>query len=168
MTGSPAKRTKAQVKKIKAIPKGQLSTTGRQYLCTMRTVEGTHSTFCFMKPHFIPSKKALPILMMLGFLALPQGRCQPDEQIQILKSKPSVVFQRVGALYPTLNFAHIRVSANLTELQSVSVGICQSARLFAKLSNYTNAEILDNINQTKKEAFKSAEDGNLFPSKSFS
>ena len=78
------------------------------------------------------------------------------------------MFQRVGALYPTLKFAHIRVSANLTELQSVSVEICQSARLFAKLSNYTNAEVLDNINPSITEAFKSAEDGNRFPSKSFS
>ena len=135
MTGSPVRSIKTQVKRLKVIPKDQFSTTGRQYLCTMGTVEGTYSTLHFLKQHFIPSKKALPILMVLGWLSLQQGACQPDEHIQILKSKTSIVFQRVGALYPTLNFAHIRVSANLTELQSVSVGICQSARLFAKLSN---------------------------------
>ena len=127
-----------------------------------------YSNIYSIEPHFSNSKKMLPIAMLLGWICLPMGRCQADEQFQILKSKPSVVFQRVGTLYPTINFAHIRVSANLTELQSVSVEICQSAHLFTKLSNYTNAEVLDNINPSISEAFRSEEDGSRFPSESFS
>lgn len=96
-----------------------------------------------------------------------RSSCQPDYQIQILKAEPSVIFQQVGVLYPTLNFAHVRVSANLTEMESISAGICQSAKLFKGLSKYTDPEILHNVHPSIAEAFNSAEDGR-YPTKPFS
>ena len=170
MTGSSARRAKVQTKRLKTAPKGQYSRTGRQYLCTMTTEGGRYSHFYSIEPHFILSKKMLPIAFVMGCLIpsfIPLVMGQSNEQIIIRKSKPSVVFQRVGTLYPTLNFAHIRVSANLTELQTVSTVICQTARFFARLSNYTDAEVLKGINPAIAEAFRSAEESNQYPSNSF-
>lgn len=50
----------------------------------------------------------------------------------------------------------------------MSIGICQSAQLFAKLSNYTDAEVLKDINPAIAEAFRSTEESSQFPSNSFS
>lgn len=99
-------------------------------------------------------------------MGVQRGMCHNDDQIQILQPAPSVIFQQVGALYPTLNFAHIRVSANLSELQTTASRICNTATLFKGLPNYTSPGILRNINPSAADAFLSAEAGR-YPTKTF-
>ena len=150
MTGLPVESTKRQVKRLKVLPN---SPTGRQFLWMLTPVEALYGIEYVQRRKYIPSKKILPIIMIFCSINIHKGMCKPDYQIQILKAEPSVLFQQVGALYPTLNFAHIRVSANLTEFESISTGICQSARLFRGLSNYTSPEFLDNVHPSIAEAF---------------
>ena len=107
----------------------------------------------------------IPIMIICSVGA--QGiTSQSNEQIQILQPPPSLIFQQVGALYPTLNFAHIRVSANLSELQTNVHRVCSTAELFKGLSNYTTPGILRNLNPQATTDFSSAEKGK-YPTKPF-
>ena len=114
---------------------------------------------------YIHVRDWIPITMICS-MGIQGVTCQNNEQIQILQPSPSVIFQQVGALYPTLNFAHIRVSANLSELQATTHRVCSTGTLFKGLSNYTSPGILRNINPLAANAFSSAEAGR-YPTKSF-
>ena len=95
-----------------------------------------------------------------------------DDTVQILQPPPSVIFQRVDILYTTLNFGHVRMTANLAELQEVAHRIGSTTRMFKGLTNYTDPGILRNINPQAANAFAEAERGmntrGKYPSKTFS
>ena len=95
MTGSSTRQAKVRNKRLKTMPKHHYSETGRQYLCTMKTEGGRYSHFYSIEPHYILSKKMVPIMILFGCLVWPTVMGQADEQIVIRKSKLSVVFQRV-------------------------------------------------------------------------
>lgn len=111
-------------------------------------------------------------IMMMRSVEAQRIPSRIDDTVQILQPPPSIIFQKVGTLYPTSNFGHMRITANLSELQEAAHRICNTARLFKGLTNYTEPSILRSISTQAANAFIAAEQvmstNGRYPTKPFS
>lgn len=105
-------------------------------------------------------------IMMICSVGGQRTTSRIEDQVQILQALPSVIFQKIGALCPTLSFGHVRVSANLSEHQDTAHRVCSTTMLFKGLTNYTTPGILHNLSPQVATAFSLAEQGK-YPSKPF-
>ena len=58
--------------------------------------------------------------------------------ISITRPAESVHFNKVGRLFPTLNFGHLRTTVKLQEFRQGAHNICSIIPIFKKFSNYTS------------------------------
>lgn len=143
MAGGPLKPIKKQLKRLKT----------NQYLVSTRIMG------CILV-------RAWLIIIMMRNVEAQRTASRIDDRVQILQPPHSVICQEVGTLYPALNFGHVRITANLSELQETAHRVCNTAMLFKGLTNYTEPGILRNISPQAANAFVAAERGK-YPTKPF-
>ena len=81
-----------------------------------------------------------------------------DMTVDISKPSPSIVFEQIGTLFPTINFGHLRITTNLTQMEEAGNATCSLAAIFATFANYTNDTTLRTmISASTAAAFRAAE-----------
>ena len=109
----------------------------------------------------------LIIIGILGWLTMVQAGL--EDVVTIEKPDPSVIFENVGELYPTLNYGHVRVTSDIGEIINASKQICAIVEENEQLANYTQSSIMSQIPQElRNELTRENAVSNKYPSAPFS
>ena len=60
-----------------------------------------------------------------------------NEEVQVARPTETVLHERVGTLFPTINFAHIRIQIRISNLTEIKDAICNQTIAFSPLVNWT-------------------------------
>ena len=61
-------------------------------------------------------------------------------QVRVDKPKLAIVFQKIGRMWPTVNYDHIRDSTNISQLRQVSNALCLHLDELEELAKYSSPQ----------------------------
>ena len=98
------------------------------------------------------------LLNIIGITMIKAGNEFGDMTVDISSPKPTILFEQIGSMFPTINFAHLRITTNLTQMEEAANATCSLEAIFRSFSNYTDNETLRTmIHSQAAAAFRSAE-----------
>ena len=65
-----------------------------------------------------------------------------DFPVKIQTPQPTIVFEKMGRLWPSVNYGHIRTTTNLTRLRQITNALCARTNELEELVNYTSPSII--------------------------
>ena len=68
-----------------------------------------------------------------------------DFAVKIQTPEPTIVFEKAGRLWPSVNYGHIRATTNVTRLRQLANGLCARTNELEELINYTSPNTLDKL-----------------------
>ena len=70
-----------------------------------------------------------------------------QDGITISRPNKTIVYKKIGKMYPAVNMGHIRITVNISQMREIVENLCEMARLTAATRQYTKTAIMHQLSQ---------------------
>lgn len=107
----------------------------------------------------------MKIIIILLVVILPT--MAQNNKVIISTPENSIIYKKIGRLFPSLNYGHIRTTVDMSTFPNITHRICSSAKIFKDLITWTDAPTLDLLHDNIASKFQNASYSDKYPSRPF-